>query len=158
MTFEEVVKKYPLHTTYVGDFYCDETFQASSLKDVIDIDHWEFAPFDWSSDSLPFVYYNTDTNQVEGWRFSFFPVAGYINDSDNPDQFQPATYSDDFGWEIVDFNEYIVLLEPENIDPDYEYLTRVEQAAQLFDKEAFDQGLIFCTADAIKNYFGRKEE
>ena len=158
MTFEEVIKKYPLNTTYVGNFYHEESFTAHSYEDVKDIDRWDSPPFDWGSGCLPFVYYDEITDEFECWMFSYWPIAGYINETNNPNNFYPATYSEEYGWEKVDVNntEDIILLEPDNIDRNYEYLERVEQAAKVWDEEAFKRGKVFCTADAIKNYFANK--
>lgn len=160
MTFEEVTKKYPLYTTYVGQFYCDERFTAHFYDDIKDIDRWEFSPFDWGSGWLPFVYYNEANDEFECWSFVYFVVSGYINETIHPNNFYPAIFSADYSnWEKIDVNntDDIILVEPKNIDKDYEYLERIEQAAKVWDKEAFERGKIFCTADAIKNYFGDKQ-
>lgn len=158
MTFEEVTKKYPLNTTYVGYFYHDESFTAHSYDDIKDIDRWDYAPLDWGSGSLPFIYYNEEHDEFECWTFSYYPVRGYLNETTNSNNFYPAIFSDDWNWEKVDVNntEDIILVEPENIDKDYEYLERVEQAAKVWDEDALKCGKIFCTYDAIKNYFANK--
>ena len=155
MTFEEVTKKYPIRTTYVGNFYSDQSFIAHCYDDIKDIDRWDYAPLDWGSGALPFIYYNEESDEFECWTFSYFPVMGYINETTNPNNFYPLTYSEWSGWEKVNFNSIknIILVEPENIDMNYEYLERVEQAAKYWDEEAFNSGKIFCTYDAIKNYF-----
>ena len=158
MTFEEVTKKYPIRTTYVGNFYNDESFTAHCYDDVKDIDRWDYAPLDWGSGLLPFVYYNEEKDEFECWMFGYWPVMGYMNETADPNNFYPLTYSEDFGWEKVDFNsaEDIILIEPENIDAENKYLERVKQAAKYWDEEAFNGGKIFCTYDAIKNYFANK--
>lgn len=158
MTFEEVTKKYPLHTTYVGNFTCDQHFTAHSYNDVKDIDQWDYAPLDWGSGVLPFIYYNKEQDRFDCMTFYYFPVRGYINETTDPNNFYPATNSEDFGWEKVDINNThdIILVEPENIDKDYYFLERVEQAAKAWDEDAFNSGKIFCTYDAIKNYFANR--
>ena len=158
MTFEEVTKKYPMYTTYVGNFYNDESFRAHCYDDIKDIDRWNYAPLDWGSNALPFIYYNEEKDEFECWTFSYWSVMGYMNETANPNNFYPLTYSEDFGWEKVDFNsaENIILVEPENIDAEYRYLERVEQAAKCWNEEAFNSGKIFCTYDAIKNYFANR--
>ena len=158
MTFEEVVKKYPLHTTYVGRFYYDEHFTAHSYDDIKDIDRWDYAPLDWDSGILPFIYYNEAEDKFDCWVFSYYSVEGYINETINPNNFYPAVFTEEWNWEKVNINntEDIILVEPENIDKDYEYLERVEQAAKVWDEDAFKRGKIFCTYDAIKNYFANK--
>ncbi len=157
MTFEEVIKKYPPHTTYIGNFYCDERFTAHSYDDVKNIEKWDNAPLNCCPGTLPFIYYNETHDDFECWTFSYYPVSGYINDDINTNNFYPAVFTDEWGWEKIDVNntEDIILIKPDNIDNGYDYLARVEQAAKVWNEEAFRRGKIFFTYEEIKNYFMR---
>lgn len=161
MTFEECVKKYPKYKTFVGGYYTDQTFTAHSFEDVKDIDKWEYAPLDWGSGSLPFIVYIPEKDIFECWTYSYYTVQGYINETNNPNNFYPATYSEDFGWEKVDVNNLgdTVILEPiEVVDEDNEYYERVIQAAHTFDKEAFYNCHIMLTYDDVKHFCSNMEK
>ena len=161
MTFEECVKKYPKYKTFVGNYGMDSTFKAHCFEDVKDIDRWEYAPLDWGSGVLPFVVYNQVTDIFECWYYAYDTVQGYLNETENPNNFYPAIYNEDLGWEKVDVNNLrnIVILEPITpVDENNEYYERIIQAAHTFDKEAFYNCRIMLTYDDIKHFCSKMEE
>ena len=159
MTFEECVKKYPKYKTFVGNYDMDSTFKAHCYEDVKDIDKWDYAPLDWGNGALPFVVYNPETDTFECWYYAYYTVQGYLNETELPSNFYPATYSEDFGWEKVDINNLgtTVILPPIPIvNEDNEYYERVIQAAKLFPLE--EGYTILLTYDAIKNFCKKMED
>ena len=165
MTFEEVCRKYPKYTTLVGNYYNDENFEAHCYKDVENIDKWDYPPLEPILNSIPFIYYNTTTDKFECWLFSYDTVSGYINETDNPNNFYPLIYSESFGLEKIDFNssEYIIFTPNEEeaaklgFENPTDYAAREAQVTFHFDKEEYIKGNIFTSYDAVKNFCRKME-
>lgn len=157
MTLEQIKEKYPLNATFIGWYENSGDFLADSLEDVLDIDRWEFPPLDWGNGVLPFVVYDVDRDVFDCWEFNYFPVSGYLNTTGLPYDFNVVTFAEDFGWNMPD-PEDIILVPDEELAQHYgwnncyDYEWRVEQAAAEWNHELYEQGYILTSYDAVKNF------
>lgn len=170
MTFKECMENFPRNYTLVGFYETEQSFEVPRGHNVDDIEQWHDNPF-WEDDSCySFVEFEPTTKRFVAWTFGFFRVCGYINETNDYEEFYPATHSDAFGWEIVDpFNSNIdetILVPDDELAmelgwPLKELLDdkwRREQAAYMFDHEAYLNGLIFTSPDAIKKFVKERQD
>ena len=104
------------------------------------------------------------------WSFIFSRVSGYINETEDFEEFYPASYSEDFGWEKIDpFNpnleDQVVLPDDElawklnwPVAKDSEDKWRREQVAYLFNAESYLNGFTFTNPDALKIFCIERKE
>ena len=163
MTFKECVQRFPLYDTLIGNYSLEQRFSIKHISDVDDIEEWKDNPFWEDSSCYSFVSFNPTSIEFECFTFTFSRVSGYLNETDDPDKFYPATYSVDFGWEKIDFN-HSNWIGDEIITPDDELAIRYgwpnskdnkwrrEQIAFLFNADSYANGLTFTTPDALKEF------
>lgn len=173
MTFEECVKEFPLDKTIIGNYASDQTFYIKNPEDIEGIENWPDPPLEWAQDttvyegSYPFIVYEGNGEFV-CWYYCGFTVSGYLNETENPNCFYPATYSEDFGWERFDPHDrdnYNMSYEI----PDYKLRDELmgmgrlknrimghkwmtEQVAYHFDVEKYLGGEIITTYEQLKEF------
>ena len=175
MTFENCIDKFPIWKTIIGNYGMDETFTISSKEGIDDIEHWHNSPLEWENDSdydcaYPFVVY-VGEGKFECWYFAGQRVNGYLNETDDPEKFFPATYSDDFGWEPYDPNNrdnynalFFIpdmglkdeLIEAGRIKKIFGHKWMNEQIAYMYDSEKYMNGEIVTTFEQIKKFVHEK--
>lgn len=170
MTFKNCVENFPIYDTLIGHYDSNQSFTISRGTDIDDIDEWRENPFWEDSSCYAFVVFVPLIKKFECYLFCFDRVKGYINETTDPEEFYPATYSEDFGWEIVDpFNPR---MEDQVTLPDDELAIalgwslkdykkdewRREQVAYLFDVESYLNGFTFTNAEALKNFVKERED
>lgn len=153
MTFKTCTEYYPIHETLVGNYWYDQSFEAS--KDT-DIEGLREDPFFEDRSCYAFVVYNEEDDEFDCYKFVFYRVGGYINDSDDYGNFYPAYYEDDFGWTKID---------PDNLE-DGDMLVVYndelpgknlrEQLAYLYDPELYEKGFIFTEPVSIKYFLSER--
>lgn len=172
MTFEECVKEFPIWKTIIGNYGMDGDFSIDKKEAIDNIENWHDCPLEWENNNndydcaYPFVVF--ENGKFECWYFAGQRVNGYLNESTDPNNFFPATYSEDFGWEPYN---------PDSKDnyntsyfvPDYILQDELiaqgriksrmfgdkwlrEQVAYTFDSEKYLNGEIFTTFDQIKEF------
>lgn len=164
MTFEECVKNFPLRDTLIGSYSTEQSFTLSQPEGVYDIADWRDSPF-WEDESCySFIVYCPESNKFECWSFLFDRVCGYINESEDVNNFYPATCTDSFGWSKIDpldprLEDQITLPDIElakekgwPLEDIRERKWRREQVAYLFDREAYNKGYIFTSHKAIIDF------
>lgn len=149
MTFKNCVEYYPLDESWVGEYFDEPISKDENM-------------FFWEDDScVSFVVWDPQDKLFHSIHFGFFPVKGYINDTDDPNEFYPATYSDDFGWEKVDpFNEDIVFAPDDEtaimlgipLEHYKEKRWRREIIAYFYDTEAYCNGWIFTSLESLNKF------
>lgn len=165
MNLKTIQDYYPKYETLIGFYNHDQTFYAHSYNDIKDIDRWDEAPLDWLEGYLPFIVYCSE-GRFECYGFAYWRVEGYY--TSDGDDFDLVTHSDEFGWEVYDpFN---MENDMQILESDYEeaeeygwancrdYEWRVEQAAKRFDTEAYTEGRIFTSYDAVKIFCAQMEK
>jgi len=168
MTFKNCVENFPLNDTLVGNYNSDQSFSISVGESVDNIEKWRDNPFWEDNSSYAFVTYEPFDNEFTCWSFLFDRVKGYLNETDDPDNFYPATYSEDFGWTKIDpfdprLEDQVTLPDDElamQLGWPLEELTtdkyRREQVAYLFDVESYLNGYTFTSPEAIKKFVKSK--
>lgn len=164
MTFMDCVIDFPRNHTLVGFYETEQSFSVPSGCNVDDIEQWRDNPF-WEDDSCySFVEFEPATKRFIVWTFSFFRVRGYINETNDYDEFYPAVYSEEFGWEPIDSfysDAGDTILVPDGelamalgwpLEELQDDKWRREQAAYMFNPEAYSNGLIFTSPEAIKKF------
>lgn len=164
MTFKECIENFPREHTLVGFYDTEQSFGVPRGRNIDDIEKWKDNPF-WEDDTCySFVEFEPATRRFIVWTFCFYRVCGYINETDDYEEFYPATYSDGCGWELVDpfdsSTDNIVLVPDDELAmalgwPLKELCKdkwRREQAAYLFNPEKYSNGLIFTSPDTIKKF------
>ena len=164
MKFKDCVKNFPLNDTLVGYYDTEQSFSISVGRSVDNIEKWRDNPF-WEDDnSYAFITYEPFDNKFTCWNFLFDRVKGYLNETDDPDNFYPATHSEDFGWIKIDPSDPKVIFPDDKLAiklgwPLEELTTdkyRREQVAYLFDPENYLNGYILTSPDAIKKFVKSK--
>ena len=161
MTLKTIQEYYPIKDTLVGSYGTDQTFTATKYAQVADIDRWDYAPLDWGEGYMPFIRYRN--GEFECWYFSYWRVCGYYTEGDY-DGFKLVTHSEEFGYEVIDLDkedkEHVIII------PEYNkrgkrknaYEDMLEIAARKFDQNAYEEGRILTSYDAVKNFVMRLEE
>ena len=163
MTFKNCIENFPINDTLVGTYSTDQSFSVPRGKNVDDIEHWRDNPFWEDSSCYSFVVFLPLIRKFECWSFCFNRVKGYLNETYDTDEFYPATYSKDFGWEKIDpfaNNAEQVIVPDDELAiklgwPLEDYRKdkwRREQVAYLFNPEAYQSGYVFTSADAVKKF------
>lgn len=162
MTFKTCTKYFPIFDTLVGSYQSFESIDSTQ--------EWHDDPFWEDSSCYSFVEFDPGTKKFTVWSFSFWRVNGYINETDNPEEFYPAVCSDDYGWEKVDpwdsqTNDQVITLDDElamemdwPLDEIKERKWRREQVAYLFDPEAYQNGYIFTNPKALKEFVKERKD
>ena len=174
MTFEECVEKFPIWKTIIGNYGMDENFTINVKEAIDDIEDWPNQPLEWinSNDydcAYPFVVF--EDGKFECWYFAGQRVNGYLNESTDVNNFYPATYSEDFGWEPFDpksrdnYNaSYFIpdmelrdeLIKQGKIGKIFGHKWMNEQVAYMYNPEKYMKGEIFTTFDSIKKFVHEK--
>lgn len=172
MTFEECVKEFPIWKTIIGEYKTNLDFTIYTANDIDNIEHWNNIPLEWPQGegpecSYPFIVY-VGNNKFECYFFSGIRVCGYLNETENPNLFFPATYSNNFQWEAYNFtldkyknmrsftpnyelrDELVSLGKPVEDMTGHDWMN--EQVAYTFDSEKYLNGEIFTTFDQIKEF------
>lgn len=173
MTFEQCVKEFPIWKTYIGTYSNNKSFTVENENDIDAIETWDDPILEWNQDDTiyegcyPFVVYDGN-GHFTCWYFAARTVNGYLNETDSPDEFYPATYSEDFGWEPFNPNDYYNYNNAWMI-PDYELCKSLvdegrlerrvfgnkwmnEQVAYVFDKDKYMKGEIFTSYEQLKKF------
>ena len=170
MTFKECVEYFPINHTLIGHYDTQQSFSVPHGHNVDNIDEWDNNPFWEDSSCYAFVVFDPVIKKFTCWDFCFSRVKGYLNDSEDPKNFYPATYSEDFGWEKIDpFNprleDQITLPDEELAEelgwPLDDYSAdkwRREQVAYLFDVESYLNGFTFTSAEAVKKFVKERKD
>ena len=171
MDFKTIQEYFPMEKTLIGFYSTDQSFKAHCFEDVKDIDRWEFPPLDYATGCYPFVYYNEEWDKFECWMFAAWPVQGYYTNDVYGEDYQLITNEPDFGVEIVDpfdHDEYHIVFKPYAEDDyeekilqlyaDDEYRQQLELAAYRWNPEAYINGKIMTTYDAVKNFCSNMEK
>ena len=159
MTFKNCVENFPLEETWVGSYSEDETFSIARPGP-------EFTEEDelfWEDDScVSFVVWNPTDKQFHHIFYGFWPVKGYITETNDTDDFYPATYSPDFGWEKVDpFYGEDEIFKPDDelaielgipLEHYKEKKWRREVIAYSYDIEAYCNGWTFTSLEALNKF------
>lgn len=169
MTFKNCIEYFPMYDTLVGSYSTDQSFSVPAGKNVDDIDEWDNNPFweDWSCYS--FVVFLPQIKKFECWNFCFYRVKGYLNETYDTDEFYPATYSEDFGWEKIDpfakESEQVTVPDDElamqlgwPLEDYKKDKWRREQVAYLFDAESYLNGFTFTSAEAVKKFVKERKD
>lgn len=168
MDFQDIVEKYPLHDTLIGEYGTDYSFEVNKLSQVIDIDKWIYAPLDWGENYMPFIRYQD--NKFECWYFAYNRVCGYFT-------------ADEEGFNyklVIKFNNNYEIIDPDNLknsktkimipdevdcalyDCDWNrmvaYENMLEHVARVFDPIAYKEGRILTSYDAIKKFVAKLEK
>lgn len=164
MTFKNCIENFPIHDTLVGRYDSEQTFTITDPHSIDHIEKWDDNPF-WEDNSCySFVVFEPQEKKFRCWSFIFSRVSGYINETEDFEEFYPASYSEDFGWEKID--PFDPNLEDQVTLPDDELAIelgwplakyredkwRREQVAYLFDAESYLNGFTFTSLDALKNF------
>lgn len=168
MKFDECVVKYPIQHTLVGYYDSDQYFRLPIGGNVDDIEHWQNPPFQDGEGCYSFITYDPFIRDFTCWQFIFQRVEGYINNSNDPNNFFPAICSKDFNWEKIDpyakSGFRIIPLSRELAEkfgwPLDEYATdkyRKEQIAYLFNPKSYLEELTFTNAAAIKKFVNEQK-
>lgn len=170
MTFKECVENFPCFHTLVGTYNTEQSFTVLPGCTINNIEEWPDNPFWEDSSCYSFVVFDPQAKKFIVWTFSYFRVKGYINETDDPEEFYPAIYSEGFGWEKVDpFNPR---MEDQVTLPDDELAIalgwslkdykkdewRREQVAYLFDMDAYTSGYVFTSPAAIKKFVKERQD
>ena len=171
MNFKTIQEYFPMEKTLIGFYSTDQKFKAHCYSDVKNIDQWNYAPLDWATGYYPFIYYNEENDEFECWMFSAWPVRGYYTNDTEGENYQLITIEPDFGVEIIDpfnYDDYHKLLQPYAEDDyeekilqlyaDDEYRQQLELAAYRWNPEAYMNGEIMTTYDAVKNFCANMEK
>ena len=170
MTFKNCTEYFPIFDTLVGSYSSDQSFMVLPDSAIDNIEKWRDNPFWEDSSCYSFVIFNPDTKQFTVWTYSFQRVSGYINETYDPEEFYPATYSEDFRWEKVDpwnlqFEDKIITPDDElamemgwPLDEIKENKWRREQVAYLFDPEAYQNGYIFTSPKTLKEFVKERKD
>lgn len=170
MTFKNCTEYFPMYDTLVGSYSTDQSFSVPAGKNVDDIETWRDDPF-WEDNSCySFVTFNPDAKKFTVWIFAFWRVNGYINETDDPEEFFPATGSEDFGWQKIDpwdpqFEDQVTTPDDElamemgwPLDEIKEKKWRREQVAYLFDAYSYLNGFTFTSAEALKKFVKERKD
>lgn len=164
MTFKNCIENFPIHDTLIGRYDSEQSFTIPNPQSISLIEEWDDNPFWEDSSCYSFVVFEPQEKKFQCWSFIFSRVSGYINETEDSEEFYPASYSEDFGWEKIDpFNPN---LEDQITLPDDELAIelgwplakyredkwRREQVAYLFDAESYLNGFTFTSPDALKNF------
>ena len=179
MTFQECITKFPIFKTYVGNYgyFSDEPdLIITSEQDIEKLQYSDEPPLEWENNSdydfsFPFIIYEGE-NTFSRWYFSAYIVSGYLNETDEDDQFFPATYSEDSGWAI--YNPLIHdTVQTLYFVPDYKLQEQLleqgrlphkifgakwmtEQVAYSFDKDKYLRGEIITNYKQLKEFMKEK--
>ena len=146
MTFEETVKRYPIHRTLVGFYDCEDTFECHTLEDIADMDTWIVPPFtDPQEGYYNFVRY-VGNYIFESWTFSYQRVEGYLTVNDG--HFIAMTYSEDFGWEEVIADDDNTIIVPPLSDEE----VSIDDVVSAFDMTSYLAGRIFTTREELEEF------
>lgn len=170
MTFKNCIENFPIHDTLVGRYISEQTFTVPNPQSVDHIERWDDNPFWEDSSCYSFVVFEPQEKKFRCWSFIFSRVSGYINETEDFEEFYPASYSEDFGWEKI--NPFNPNLEDKVILPDDELAWKLnwplaecskdkwrrEQVAYLFDKDAYTKGYIFTSPGALKKFVKERED
>ena len=157
MTLKELQEQFPTGTTVAGFYDLEQKFNAHDYYEVQNIDMWPNAPLDWGFGAYPFIRYNNEDDCFECWVFIYKPVSGYIF-KETKDSGVCASYSKDFGWQTFEDADTVFTINDEWMKENFSneerplYENRVEQAAHFFDPQAYDEGRILTTYDAVKEF------
>lgn len=171
MNFKTCTEYFPLNDTWVGQYSNEEEDILSITHQVIFTEEDELF---WEDDSCcAFITWDPEDKVFHNMYFGFAPVKGYLTETEDPDDFYPATYSEDFGWEKIDpFEEEALQV----FAPDYEIATglgiplehykekkwRREVIAYCYDVESYENGWTFTSLESlnkfVKENFPPKEE
>lgn len=175
MKFKECTEKFPIWKTIIGNYGMDQTFTINSKNAVDDIENWPDSPLEWNNNdeydcAYPFVVH-VGAGKFECWYFAGIRVNGYLNETEEEDNFYPSTYSEDFGWEPYhpEDNNYntMYFIPDQKLQEELIGKGRLphklfgskwmnEQVAYIYDSEKYMKGEIFTSYDALKKFI--KEE
>lgn len=170
MTFKDCVESFPIYDTLIGHYESNQSFTISRGTDIDDIEEWPENPFWEDASCYAFVIFVPLIKKFECYVFCFDRVKGYINETADPEEFYPATYSEDFGWEIVDptdprMKDQVTIPDDELAIalgwPLKDYKNdkwRREQVAYLFDMDAYTSGYTFTSPVAIKKFVKERQD
>lgn len=170
MTFKQCVENFPRFRTLVGTYNTEQSFTVLPGCTINNIEQWPDNPFWEDSSCYSFVVFEPQDKKFVVWTFSYFHVCGYINETDDPEEFYPAIYSKDFGWEKIDpwdpqFKEQVTTSDDElaiemgwPLDEIEKRKWRREQVAYLFDAESYLNGFTFTSAEALKNFVKERQD
>lgn len=168
MTFKEVCEYFPRGDTYVGDYGEEGTFTVKPGADVTFGPEDEYPVLEWDDKgAIPFVVYEPDADTFYCMYYAYFPVQGYINESGEPDDFYPATNDESFGWELIDpeFGEDTIFTPDDELaaelgyeGQEYSRNFRREQVAYNYDIEAYMDGRIFTTYEALNKFLRERNK
>jgi len=169
MTFKNCIENFPLNDTLVGYYDTEQSFSVPANCNIDDIEEWRDNPFWEDSSCYSFITFDPAIKKFTCWRFLFARVKGYINETYDYDEFYPATYIEDSGWEKIDpFNKnenQIVLPDDElayeigwPLDRLNEPQWQREHVAYLFDVDSYMNGFTFTTPNAVKNFVKERKD
>jgi hypothetical protein len=162
MRFKDCTEYFPIFDTLVGSY---QPFASISATE-----EWRENPFWEDSSCYSFVTFDPDTKKFTAWSYSFWRVNGYINETDDPEEFYPAVCSEDYGWEKVDpwnyqSNDQVIALDDElaiemdwPLDEIKERKWRREQVAYLFDTDSYLNGFTFTNIEALKKFIKERKD
>ena len=170
MTFKNCIENFPINDTLIGYYHADQSFSVPFNGDVNDIEKWDDNPFWEDSSCYSFIVFLPLVKKFECWQFLYNRVKGYLNETYDTDEFYPVTYSEDFGWTKIDpfdpaFEEQVTSPDDElamelgwPLDKLTEDKWRREQVAYLFDHEAYMNGFIFTSPEAVKKFVDERKD
>lgn len=167
MNKKEIVERYPVHDTLVGNYYIDYVFDAdptAPADEFVDaLIEDGIISFEMMDGSFPFIVYDEGASHYRFYYilYSFNRVHGYYTpDFEN---YQLVCYSETDGDYLVDpeCETQFDIITPDELDGElhnwnWEEISSNEvmreHAARVYDEELYNSGYVFTSAEELKNF------
>ena len=149
MNFKTIRNYYPLNDTIVGSYWEDYAFRDDdprfkTIEDLKLIDIFDLEPKDGY---VPFVVY--EDHWFNCVSFSYYHVCGYYTNDENGENYQLMTYSEAFGYEMIDptvEDEDNIVISPKDTNNLNEYVARE------YNQKAYREKRIFMDYESLYNF------
>ena len=169
MDFQDIVEKYPIHDTLIGEYGTDQSFEVNKPSQITEtLIRGIMRPLIGAENYMPFIRYQD--NKFECWYFAYDRVCGYFTADEEGFNYKLVIKFDN-NYEIVNPNNLensaTKIMIPDEVDCalydcDWNrmvaYENMLEHVARVFDPVAYKEGRILTSYDAIKKFVAKLEK